>query len=325
MSRKFFRSRTCSLWAIVVIWGIVALNYLGLISSAGIFMIHSMTAFARAQQQVDAGHLCWELRSVNHRYLDSSFRLPESFRFIEPQLRSALRGVVLRGKLECHLKYQDNNANNQSMLINKGMVNALLEVSHNLSLSHHLANDMSVSQVLAWPGVVQSHHCDMAHLGQHAVALFHEAVTQLNHARATEGSALKEHIVARLQRLHHEVRQAQLLVASLTAAVKDKLLTRLNMLQLEVSAERVEQEIALILTRLDVSEELDRLHTHIDEVSRTLNNATGAGRRLDFLMQELNREANTLSAKSDSAELTRMAVEMKVLIEQMREQVQNIE
>ena len=288
-------------------------------------MIHSMTAFARSQKQVDAGHLCWEIRSVNHRYLDVSFRLPEAFRFIETQLRASLRDKINRGKLECQLKYQDTSCNNQSMLINIGMVNALVDLSSQLAASHHLANDLSVTHVLSWPGVVQSNQLDTEELGKQALQLFQDTVDQLCHTRLTEGQALKSHVTGRLQALSQEVERAKSVVAKLANQTKDKLLTRLYAVQLEVPEARVEQEIALILARLDVNEELDRLQTHIKEVGRTLECDKVAGRRLDFLMQELNREANTLSSKSDSIELTQSAVEMKVLIEQMREQIQNIE
>lgn len=288
-------------------------------------MIQSMTAFARVQKEMDAGQLCWELKSVNHRYLDVSFRLPEPFRFIETQLRNLLRDKISRGKLECQLKYLDTGAAQQSLLINKGMVSALTDLSEQLSATYHLANDLSVSQVLAWPGVVQVSTPDVEETGKHACSLFAEAVEQLIQTRTVEGMALKLHVDGRLHDLGKQVDHSRLIVSTQATQIKDKLLTRLHAVQIEVSEPRVEQEIALILARLDVSEELDRLATHINEVSRTLNCDKIAGRRLDFLMQELNREANTLSSKSDSIELTQSAVEMKVLIEQMREQIQNIE
>lgn len=288
-------------------------------------MIHSMTAFACIKKEVLSGHLFWEIRSVNHRYLDVSFRLPESFRFLETALRSSLRDKINRGKLECQLKYQDTSANNQSMLINRGLVNALVDLSAQLAHSHQLANDFSLSHILSWPGVVQMGQLDMDALGQQALTAFSETIDLLKETRATEGASLKAHIEGRLEGLRDEVARARSIVAAMADETKDKLLTRLHAVQLEVSQARVEQEIALILTRLDVSEELDRLHTHIEEVQRSLNAEAIAGRRLDFLMQELNREANTLGSKSDSVALTKTAVEMKVLIEQMREQVQNIE
>lgn len=292
-------------------------------------MIHSMTAsmtaFSRSQKQVETGLLCWEIRSVNHRYLDVSFRLPEAFRPIETSLRAALRDKISRGKLECHLKYQNISSNNQSMLTNIGIVNALVDLSTHLSATHHLANDLSVSHVLAWPGVIQENPLDMDVLSHQALGLFNEAVRELIQARSVEGNALKEHVETRLQSLVLEINRSKALVTQFAQETKDKLLTRLHAVRLDVSEARVEQEIALILARQDVTEELDRLQTHCAEVARTLKCDKIAGRRLDFLMQELNREANTLSSKSDTIELTQSAVEMKVLIEQMREQIQNIE
>jgi uncharacterized protein (TIGR00255 family) len=284
-----------------------------------------MTSFARAQSQFDTGQLNWEIRSVNHRYLDVSFRMPESLRFLETDLRTQLRGKLGRGKIECQLSYQDTNVNNQSMLINIGMVNALMGLSEQLATSHQLANDVSVSKVLSWPGIIQQHKPNMDDVGQQALTLFAHALEQLIKARASEGCALKEHITGRLQSLLQETQRSKSLVADLVVLTKDKLLKRLQTVQMEVSEARVEQEIALILARLDVSEELDRLEAHCEEVERILECDSLAGRRLDFLMQELNREANTLSSKSDSLALTQSAVAMKVLIEQMREQIQNIE
>ncbi|AGH53261.1 Protein YicC [Legionella pneumophila subsp. pneumophila LPE509] len=211
------------------------------------------------------------------------------------------------------------------MLINIGTINALLDLSSKLSASHHLANDMTVSQVLSWPGVVEANLLDMEELSQIALELFQKSIDKLCEVRAGEGRSLKAYVEDRLQALRQEVMKSKSIVVSMSAKTKDKLLTRLHELQMDVPEARVEQEIALLLAKLDVSEELDRLETHIAEVSRTLNAEKVTGRRLDFLMQELNREANTLSSKSDSAELTLCAVEMKVLIEQMREQIQNFE
>ncbi|KTD06193.1 putative stress-induced protein [Legionella gratiana] len=288
-------------------------------------MLQSMTAFARVQKQIGEGHFCWEIKSVNHRYLDVSFRLPEAFRFIEPQLRLILRDKINRGKLECQLKYQDTSLNNQTMLVNIGMVNALVGLGDKLSVSHHLTNDLSVSQILSWPGVVQASAPDMDSLGEQALASFKNTIEQLMQMRITEGNALKKHVEGRLSDLGREVEKARAIASLQVEQSKNKLLARLQNLQFEVQESRLEQELALILTRIDVSEELDRLQTHLDEVNRTLNCDKIVGRRLDFLMQELNREANTLSSKSDSIALTQIAVEMKVLIEQMREQIQNIE
>lgn len=288
-------------------------------------MTHSMTAFARVQNQLAGNAFCWELKSVNHRYLDVSFRLPESFRALEGNLRNLLRGQIHRGKLECQLKINDMAGDNQSMLINTRLVKALLEAGSGLASRHQLANDLTVSHILAWPGVVDVSQPDIDTLTEQIEQSFQDALTQLVAARLAEGIVLKEHVKTRLRLLNDEINRANEQVALISGQTREKLLTRLQQLQIEVAETRIEQEIALMLARLDVSEELDRLKTHLNEVARTLECDNVAGRRLDFLMQELNREANTLSSKSDSVALTQHAVQMKVLIEQMREQIQNIE
>ena len=288
-------------------------------------MTRSMTAFARVQSELSGSLLCWELRSVNHRYLDVSFRLPESFRSLENNLRNFLRGQVHRGKLECHLKMNEAMGENQSMLINTNLVKNVLEMGASLANIHQVANDMTVSNLLAWPGVVVTKQPDLDALSKQIEQSFQEALAQLVAARLAEGTILKKHVESRLILLNDEINRAKEQVALISSQTKEKLLSRLQQLSLDVAEARIEQEIALILARLDVSEELDRLQTHLAEVTRTLKCDDVAGRRLDFLMQELNREANTLSSKSDSAILTQQAVQMKVLIEQMREQIQNIE
>ncbi|MFA5959331.1 MAG: YicC/YloC family endoribonuclease [Tatlockia sp.] len=288
-------------------------------------MIQSMTAFARAQTQLDAGTFCWEIRSVNHRYLDVSFRLPEAFRFMENALRAMLRDTVSRGKLECQLKFQDFAGSASSVSINQPLVDKLLEIGAQLALEKKVVNNLAVTDLLAWPGVIQVAQPDMEKASADIKALFETALTELVNMRKTEGSALKTHIESRLQQLNQVVLEAKKEVHASMAQMKTKLLARLHALHLEVDNGRVEQEIALLLTRLDVSEELDRLQTHALEVAKALQDRKASGRRLDFLMQELNREANTLSAKSDSVALTQNAVDIKVFIEQMREQIQNIE
>ncbi|MBA3537338.1 MAG: YicC family protein [Tatlockia sp.] len=288
-------------------------------------MTHSMTAFARVQKQLDSGIFCWEIRSVNHRYLDVSFRLPEAYRFLETSLRAMMRGKLGRGKLECQLKFQDLTTGSQSMAVNESLVSGLIETGNRLAESKNLANDLSLTAILTWPGVVQITQSDLELQAKQAEQLFQEALTELIIVRKTEGLALQEHITLRLEKLESEIKSAKQLAVFNATQAKNKLLTRLSALQLEVENVRIEQEIAILLARMDVSEELDRLQSHLIEVSRNLKGAESSGRRLDFLMQELNREANTLSSKSDSVALTQSAVEMKVLIEQMREQIQNIE
>lgn len=288
-------------------------------------MTHSMTAFARVQIQLDEITLCWEIKSVNHRYLDVSFRLPEAWRFLENDLRSQLRNTIHRGKLECQLKVQENNLAHAHISINEPLIDSIISLTNKLAVSKNLQNDVTLSTLLSWPDVISKAQPQIEQFAEPAVKLFNNAVQQLKTARSNEGDALEKFIDERLQNLQKEITKAKALVASTSLQTRDKLLTRLHSFQLDVDSTRVEQEIAMILTKLDVNEELDRLATHTLEVGKVLKDKGSTGRRLDFLMQELNREANTLSSKSDSVELTRNAVEMKVLIEQMREQIQNIE
>ncbi len=236
-----------------------------------------------------------------------------------------MRGKLSRGKLECQLKFQDLSTENQPMSINEGLVNGLIDAGNQLAESKQLANDLTLSAILNWPGVVQISQPELEMQAKQAEELFRDTLDQLVLVRKTEGLALQTHIIHRVEKLNEEIKKAINLAANFATQAKDKLLTRLSGLKLDVENARIEQEIAIMLTRMDVSEELDRLQSHLIEVSRNLQGADTAGRRLDFLMQELNREANTLSSKSDSVALTQSAVEMKVLIEQMREQIQNIE
>lgn len=288
-------------------------------------MTDSMTAFARGQIQIENAQFCWEIRSVNHRFLDMSFRLPENWRYLEPDLRTAIRDKMSRGKVECQLKQQDALVNGQAVMINETLVDTLLNSAEQLADKKGLANDIALSHILNWPGVVHIATSSSEHLAQPLLSLFDETVQQLQHARRSEGFALATQIRHRLTKLDEEIIIARQLAMGQSAHLRDKLQTRLHALQTDVEPARFEQEVALLLTKLDVSEELDRLAMHTREVEKALSSREPAGRRLDFLMQELNREANTLSSKSDSVQLTQSAVEMKVLIEQMREQIQNIE
>jgi uncharacterized protein (TIGR00255 family) len=290
----------------------------------GTFMIQSMTAFAQHQQQLDCGQLIWELRSVNSRYLEISFRLPDAFRALEMPLRTALKGKVRRGKLECYLKLQEMNTS-PSFHLNQQILDALLNLSHQISERYALANDVTVTGALSWPGVLQTEEVALDRLYDEALHGFNEAVLQLEQFRLREGKDLFTFIGNGVEELKQLLAKSYVLFESLAPENKEKLLARLNALPIEVSAYRLEEELALILTRQDVKEELDRIQTHLAEVLHVLEHETLAGRKLDFLMQELQREANTLSAKSDSIEMTKQAIAMKVCIEQMREQIQNIE
>lgn len=288
-------------------------------------MTYSMTAFSREQSLVGQKLICWEIKSVNHRYLEVSFRIPDAFRALEGRLREILRSKLNRGKLDCQLKMSEPGDAEQSMVVNNGLVNTLLEISSSMTAQYDLPNDWTVSKMMGWPGVLTTAEADIEQLGGGILNCFDQAIEKLLTARKTEGDALATTISTRLAQLDEVVEQAKQEALAMLPKQQDKLQTKLAQFNFPVDNSRIEQEIALMLTRLDVSEELDRLKTHIGEARRILHGQEPAGRRLDFLMQELNREANTLSSKSDSATLTRHALDMKMLIEQMREQIQNIE
>jgi uncharacterized protein (TIGR00255 family) len=288
-------------------------------------MTRSMTAFARVQTECDGMSLCWEVRAVNHRYMDVFFRLPEAWRFLDAELRTRCRNIIHRGKIECQLKTSDVFQINPRIVINYPLVDSLLLATETLAESKSLQDDMTLSTLLKWPGVVEISSPNIEQYNEIVLNLFDKALNQLQEARDSEGATLRHYIQQRLTQLQESIQKACELTESALTQTREKLLSKLRSLYIEVDTARIEQEIAIMLTRLDVSEELDRLMAHTDEVLKSLHQKEPVGRRLDFLMQELNREANTLSSKSDSVFLTQCAVEMKVLIEQMREQIQNIE
>jgi len=289
-------------------------------------MIHSMTGFASVQKQMGAYLCCWELKSVNHRYLDVSVQLPSAFRFLEGKLRGLLRDKLTRGKVECQLQWVFAQSETANIVLHDGLVNALLQAGQAIESKYLLANDLTVSRLLQYPGVIVHHDAVEMQAGEEDVlALFTVALTNLIAMRNNEGDMLKAAIQMRLQSLVDEIATARTIATETSVDVRDKLDSRLAALNFSVADLRIEQEIALLLIKRDISEELDRLQGHCIEVARVLNLDEASGRRLDFLMQELNREANTIASKSDSLLLTQSAVQMKILIGEMREQVQNVE
>lgn len=287
-------------------------------------MIQSMTAFASTQKKIGSIQLTWEIRSVNHRYLDLALRVPDFLRYAENQLRSIVNTKVSRGRIECQLKYRDDNSFKTSR-INEFLIKSLIETGHTLASSYVLPNDLSVSKILAMPGVFDHDIVHDDNLNKECISLFSTAIDGLIRVRTSEGHALNQFIKQRLDELLIHAHDAHQYSAIQKLALRDKLLNRLHSLNFEIPDSRIDHEIAILITRMDVSEELDRLQIHSTEVRRIIEHDKIAGRRLDFLMQELIREVNTICSKSDSAELTQCAVEMKVIIEQIREQIQNIE
>ncbi|PID45596.1 MAG: YicC family protein [Proteobacteria bacterium] len=289
-------------------------------------MIRSMTAFARSDRVTANGSLTWEVRTVNHRYLETTLRLPDGFRSQENDYKELVRTRLARGKLDAVLRFDPEGAEQATTLnIDTNRVGALLNAQQQIQSLSQEAGNLSVSDILSWPGVVKPEVLDFDGLYKDAMELLGEALNDLVEARRREGKRL-------VMFIEHRCDQIEQIVVAVTErrevvvqASRERLMQRIESLDLEVDPQRLEQELAIQAQRLDVSEELDRLGAHIDELRQTLTGGQAVGRRLDFLMQEFNREANTLGSKSNDAETTRHSMELKVLIEQMREQIQNIE
>jgi uncharacterized protein (TIGR00255 family) len=288
-------------------------------------MIASMTGFARREFAGPFGTLVCEIRSVNHRFLDATLRLPDSCRALEPELRQAIARELRRGKVDCTLQQRSVATGNARLEIDQEALARLLARVSELAAAVPGNSQVDLVDLLRFPGILREDSVDTDTLMQSVRSLFGETLTELARARSREGERLAALITSRCAALAGMVAAIRTRLPEAQARVRARFEERLRELGAQVDQDRVAQEILLMLQRFDVSEELDRLDGHLVETARTLASDEAAGRRLDFLMQEFNREANTLSSKSQDLETTRTAVEMKVLIEQMREQVQNIE
>jgi uncharacterized protein (TIGR00255 family) len=288
-------------------------------------MIASMTGFARGELVGPFGALACEIRSVNHRFLDANVRLPESCRALEPELRSLLSRELKRGKVDCTLHHRPPQNSAGSFEIDRAALERVLACVRQLATELPDSSRIDLVELLRFPGVLLEESVDSEALLQAVRALFAATLSDLVGARRREGARLADLIRARCKALAGMIEAVRLRLPEVHGRIRQRFQERLRELGAEVEQERMEQEILLMLQRSEVSEELDRLDGHIEETQRALEADEPAGRRLDFLMQEFNREANTLSSKSQDLETTRVAVEMKVVIEQMREQVQNIE
>ncbi|ARU55434.1 MAG: YicC family protein [Pseudomonadales bacterium] len=288
-------------------------------------MIRSMTAFARTDSQQEWGTLTWEVRSVNHRYLEPHFKLPESLREIEPALRELQRKYLGRGKVESALKYQPRESGAAGFALNDQLVVELNQLANQVNRVLDNPAHVSALEIMKWPGVLESVEQDLAPVRQAAIEGYENALIRIIETREKEGAQLAPMISTRLDRIEAIVAEVKGVLPAILDKQRDNLINKLSELKGELDSERVEQEMVILAQKSDVAEELDRLQAHVNEVRDVLKKKEPIGRQLDFLMQELNREANTLSSKSIVTDTTRAAVELKVLIEQMREQVQNIE
>jgi uncharacterized protein (TIGR00255 family) len=288
-------------------------------------MIASMTGFAAAAQESAQGSLAVELKTVNHRYLEFQTRIPEELRPLEPAMREAVGARLTRGKVDCRVTFTPVTTAARALMPDGQALESLHAASKAVAARFPEARALSVSEILHWPGVLADESLSPEKLKESVLALLERAISELNASRAREGAKLEAVLRERLDRMSELVREAQPLIPGAMKAFQDKLAAKLAEAGAAPSDERVHQEVVLYAARIDVDEELSRLTTHIAEFRRVLDRGGACGKRLDFLCQELNREANTLGSKSVANEMTRTSVELKVLIEQMREQVQNIE
>ena len=288
-------------------------------------MLRSMTGFARSERATTAGLLAWELRSVNHRYLEISLRLPEELRSIEGDLRRTIGAAARRGKVEAACYLRPVVVAGRELKIDEALLDRVIENA--LAVQRRLgdAGTIDAADLLRWPGVVRENEREAVPLAAVAQELLAETLAAFTTSRAGEGERIAEMLSSRAQQVSRIVDGVLRRLPEVQSRIKTKLSERLAALGAEVKDDRIEQEIAILVQKMDVAEELDRLKSHVTELTATLASGDAVGRKLDFLMQEFNREANTLGSKSVDSRTTQAAVELKVLIEQLREQVQNLE
>jgi uncharacterized protein (TIGR00255 family) len=287
-------------------------------------MIYSMTAFSRIEIKGDWGNAVWEIRSVNQRFLETYFRLPEQFRGIEPILRERFRKQLNRGKVECNLRFNANPANKSELALNEKLALQLIEHANWVN-GHTLNSQVNPIEVMRWPGVMEAPENDMSAIQAELLTAFDQALKDFISARASEGENLKAMIEQRLDAISAEADRVQAHMPEVIEWQRNRIIDKFTDANIDLDSGRVEQELVLLAQKMDVAEELDRLNSHVSETRKILKKGGAQGRRLDFMMKEFNREANTLGSKSINTNVTASAVELKVLIEQMREQIANIE
>ena len=284
-----------------------------------------MTAFASNEAEIDNLTINCELRSVNHRYCDITLKLPERLKFTEANIRSSIASLLKRGKIECSLSYKKHSISGQNITINEDAVKALLLATSQIEEHMHTQQSFTALEVLNFPSIQQEPETNKSSLLQGIDGLVNDTLDQMIVAREREGSQLAILIQERCKKIHVLIDSANKRLPEVLEQIRNKIKKRISELVAEPDFDRLEQEMVFLTQKLDVAEELDRLETHNQEVINVLSKNEPVGRRLDFLMQEMNREANTLGSKSADKEMTQISIDLKVLIEQMREQIQNIE
>ncbi|MBS9428397.1 YicC family protein [Photorhabdus luminescens] len=287
-------------------------------------MIRSMTAFARRDIKSEWGNAAWELRSVNQRYLETYIRLPEQFRSLEPVIRERIRSRLTRGKVECNLRFELDSRAQGELILNETLAKQLVNAANWVKQQSN-EGEINPVDILRWPGVMAAEEQDLDAISTQLLQELDTALDAFIQSREAEGNALKMMIEQRLDAVTEEVSKVRQQMPEIMQWQRERLQTKLEEAQVQLENNRLEQELVLLAQRLDVAEELDRLDAHVKETRNILKKKEAVGRRLDFMMQEFNRESNTLASKSINADITNSAIELKVLIEQMREQIQNIE
>jgi uncharacterized protein (TIGR00255 family) len=288
-------------------------------------MTKSMTAFARTQKNMDEGDLIWELRSVNHRYLELHLKMPDDFRVHEMKFREVIQKRLKRGKVECFLRFNRDTQDSKSVHVNHQQAKSLISACQEINNLLHQPSEVDPMEILQWPGVVKQSTLDMKLIFAACESGLNSALDDLVANREREGERMRALIIQRCEAIQQIVVQTREKMPEIQQRYQKKLRDRLDDLNIDVNKDRLEQELVHLAQKMDVDEELDRLDSHLKEMNDVLSRDEAVGRRLDFLMQELNREANTLGSKSADISSTNASVELKVLIEQMREQIQNIE
>ncbi|WP_417657490.1 YicC/YloC family endoribonuclease [Pseudidiomarina aestuarii] len=287
-------------------------------------MIQSMTGYARHEMKAEWGNAVWEMRSVNQRFLETYFRLPESFRSLENNLRERLRKQLQRGKVECSLRLTIEQGGQTSLNLNEELAKSVIS-SANWVANQSASAVLNPIDVLRWPGVVAQQEDDMDAIQADVLAAFETTLAEFIENRESEGAALQRLLEERLEGVSERAGFVRNHMPEVMKWQRERLMTRLEEAKVELDPQRLEAEMVMLAQKVDVAEELDRLDAHVTETHKILRKGGACGRRLDFMMQEFNREANTLGSKSINADITAAAVDLKVLIEQMREQIQNIE
>ena len=288
-------------------------------------MIYSMTGYAIATKESSQGTLSLELRSVNHRYLDIQFRLPDKFRALEPSMRELITSKLNRGKIDCYMSFNQLSGNEGMQRINTELLQRLLELNQTVKTALPDAQSLSAADILRWPNILKTEILPTDDLCNLCKKLLQNALDELTAARAREGEKLKIILLERLASMRQLTAAAAPLIPALVTAFQEKITAKLKDAIINSGDDRIRQELVLFASKIDIDEEISRLETHFEEVERVLVKGGVVGKRLDFLMQELNREANTIGSKSVDSDLSKISMELKILIEQIREQVQNIE